>query len=275
MDMGIKIGFIGTGNMGASILKGIIRSGFARPEDIYVFDADKGRMEALAEETGVAACCDNAELVRMSDYIILAVKPAVVPQVLSEVKGSFTDAKVLVSIAAGISIDMLKKHADRSIKIVRTMPNLPLMAGEGMTVISFGENISEEEKKVVKDLFRGSGEAEELDEKLMNAVIALTGSSPAYIFMMIEAMADGAVQQGIPRKTAYRLAAQTVLGSAKMVLETGLHPAELKDQVCSPGGTTIEAVEALEKHGFRNAVMSAMKACTARALEIGRSLESR
>jgi pyrroline-5-carboxylate reductase len=275
MDMASRIGFIGTGNMGASILRGILRSGLTGPENIYIFDPDTAKMEALTNDTGVRACSGNVELVGMSDYVILAVKPAAVPQVLQEVKESFTDRKVLVSIAAGISIDMLAQHLGQSRKIVRTMPNLPLMAGEGMTVISFGEHISEEEKETVKNLFRGSGQVEVLEERLMNEVIALTGSSPAYVFMMIEAMADGAVQQGIPRKTAYRLAAQSVLGSAKMVLETGLHPAELKDQVCSPGGTSIEAVKALEKCGLRHAVMSAMKACTKRAVEISSSFESR
>jgi pyrroline-5-carboxylate reductase len=275
MDMASRIGFIGTGNMGASILRGILRSGLTGPENIYIFDPDTAKMEALTNDTGVRACSGNVELVGMSDYVILAVKPAAVPQVLQEVKESFTDRKVLVSIAAGISIDMLAQHLGQSRKIVRTMPNLPLMAGEGMTVISFGEHISEEEKETVKNLFRGSGQVEVLEERLMNEVIALTGSSPAYVFMMIEAMADGAVQQGIPRKTAYRLAAQSVLGSAKMVLETGLHPAELKDRVCSPGGTSIEAVKALEKCGLRHAIMSAMKACTKRAVEISSSFESR
>lgn len=275
MRMQTRIGFIGTGNMGASILRGILRSGTVGHENIYIFDTDKNKMEALAKETGVTACSGNAELARICDYIILAVKPAAVPQVLAEAKDSFTDEKILVSIAAGISIDSLRRYAGRDIKIVRTMPNLPLMVGEGMTVISFGDRISEEEKRTVKELFRSSGEAEELDEKLMNEVIALTSSSPAYVFMMIEAMADGAVQQGIPRQAAYKLAAQAVLGSAKMVLETGLHPAELKDRVCSPAGTTIEAVNELEKCGFRHAIMSAMKACTDRATEIGRSTESR
>jgi pyrroline-5-carboxylate reductase len=155
------------------------------------------------------------------------------------------------------------------------MPNLPLMVGEGMTLLCFDNNIDEEERKVVRSLFEGAGLVEELEERLMSEVTALTSSSPAYIFMMIEAMADGAVQSGIPRKIAYKLAAQAVLGSAKMVLETGLHPAELKDQVCSPAGTTIEAVQTLEKYGFRYAVQKAMKKCTERALEIGRASEGK
>jgi len=270
-----RIGFIGAGNMGSSLLRGILRSGISEPGNIYVFDADMDKMEALAAETGVNTCSGNAELAGICDYVILAVKPAVVPQVLSECRDSFTDEKILISIAAGISMEKLRQYAGSKVKVVRTMPNLPLMVGEGMTVICFGDHISEEEKMTVRELFGCCGKTEELDESLMNEVVALTGSSPAYVFMMIEAMADGAVRQGISRQTAYRLAAQAVLGSARMVLETGQHPAELKDRVCSPAGTTIEAVRELEKSGFRYAIMSAMDACTAKAAEMGRSAESR
>jgi pyrroline-5-carboxylate reductase len=270
-----KIGFIGTGNMGASILKGVIRSGTARPEDIFIFDADRHKAAALAKETGVAAAASNSELVQLSDYIILAVKPVFVGQVMEEIKDSYSNEKVLVSIAVGVSSDTLRSYLCKESKIVRTMPNLPLMVGEGMTLICFDDNIGSEEKVFVKRLFEGSGRAEELEERLMSQVTALTGSSPAYVFVMIEAMADGAVAQGIPRKLAYKLAAQAVLGSAKMVLETGLHPAELKDQVCSPAGTTIEAVKSLERNGFRYSLIDAMDECTARALEIGRESGSK
>lgn len=273
--MGKKIGFIGTGNMGASILKGVIRSGTALPEDIIIFDADSEKTAVLAKETGVAAAASNSELTKLSDYIILAVKPVFVGQVMDEIKDSFSTEKVLVSIAVGISSDTLRAYLHKESKIVRTMPNLPLMVGEGMTLVCFDDNIGSEEKVFVKKLFEGSGRAEELEERLMSQVTALTGSSPAYVFIMIEAMADGAVAQGIPRKLAYRLAAQAVLGSAKMVLETGLHPADLKDQVCSPAGTTIEAVKALERNRFRHSLIEAMDECTARALEIGRGSGSR
>lgn len=273
--MGKRIGFIGTGNMGASILRGVLRSGTAKPEDIYIFDADKAKADALVKETGVAAAASNSELVRNCDYIVLAVKPVYIGQVMEEIKDSFSSEKVLVSIAVGISSDSLRAYLQKDSKIVRTMPNLPLMVGEGMTLISFDDNIGSEEKLFVKKLFEGSGIAEELEERLMSQVTALTGSSPAYVFVMLEAMADGAVSQGIPRKLAYRLAAQAVLGSAKMVLETGLHPAELKDQVCSPAGTTIEAVKTLERNGFRYSLMDAMDKCTERALEIGRGSGSR
>lgn len=270
-----KIGFIGIGNMGSSILKGIIHSGTAQPEDIFIFDADMEKAAALANETGVVAAASNSDLVKQSDYIVLAVKPVFVGQVMDEIKGSFSADKVLVSIAVGVTSDTLRSYLAKDSKIVRTMPNLPLMVGEGMTLICFDNNISYEDKSFVKKLFEGSGRTEELEERLMSQVTALTGSSPAYVFIMIEAMADGAVAQGIPRKLAYKLAAQAVLGSAKMVLETGLHPAELKDQVCSPAGTTIEAVKALENSGFRYSIIGAMNECTARALEIGRGSGSR
>lgn len=244
--MGKKIGFIGTGNMGASILKGVIRSGTALPEDIIIFDADKQKADTLAKETGSIVAASNCELVKHSDIVLLAVKPVFAAQVMEEIKDCFSNEKVLVSIAVGIGLDTLRTYLRRESKIVRTMPNLPLMVGEGMTLICFDDNIGNEEKILVKSIFEGSGKTEELEERLMSQVTALTGSSPAYVFIMIEAMADGAVAQGIPRKLAVKLAAQAVLGSAKMVLETGLHPAELKDQVCSPAGTTIEAVKALE-----------------------------
>lgn len=273
--MGIKVGFIGTGNMGTPLLKGVIRSKAAIPGDIYIFDVDRSKSEALAKETGVGVAADNAALVRACDYIVLAVKPVYIRQVLEEIKDAFTAEKVLVSIAVGVASKTLKSVLGDNSKVVRTMPNLPVLVGEGMTLVCFDKNISDSDRKIVRSLFSGSGKVEELEERLMSEVTALTSSSPAYVFMMIEAMADSAVEQGIPRKIAYTLASQAVLGSAKMVLETGLHPAELKDQVCSPAGTTIEAVQALEKNGFRYSIMEAMKECTRRALEIGRASESR
>lgn len=273
--MGDKTGFIGTGNMGATLVKGAIRSGAIKPDDIYIYDTDQSKAAALAKETGVNPAACNAALTAACRYIVLAVKPAYVGRVMEEIKDGFSDDKVLISIAAGVSIKALKSYLGESAKIVRTMPNLPALVGEGMTLVSYSSHMDEAEKTAVKNLFEGSGKAEELDETLMNEVIALTGSSPAYVFIMIEAMADGAVRQGIPRKLAYRLAAQAVLGSAKMVIETGLNPAELKDQVCSPAGTTIEAVKALEKNGFRNTIIEAMDECTKRALVIAKESEDR
>ena len=273
--MGIKVGFIGTGNMGGPLIRGVIRSGAAKPDDIYIYDVDQSKAAALAKDTGVRLATGNVELVTACDYIVLAVKPVYIMAVLEEIKKSFTDGKVLVSIAVGVSTKTLWSVLGDKAKIVRTMPNLPVLVGEGMTLVCFDKKINKQEKVIVRSLFEGSGKVEELEERLMSEVTSVTSSSPAYVFMMIEAMADGAVQQGIPRELAYRLASQAVLGSAKMVIETGLHPAQLKDQVCSPAGTTIEAVKTLEKNAFRYTIIEAMEQCTKRALEIGRESEEK
>lgn len=267
--MSMKLGIIGAGNMGAALLKGIVNSGFVAPGDINIYDVDHGKTAALKEEMGIVVQGGNREVVENSDITILAVKPAYIRQALEECQGSFGNSKILVSIAVGVSKKTLRDIVGEDVKVVRTMPNIPVTVGEGMTLISFDTNLSAEEKSTVKKLFECSGKAEELDEKLLSEVTALTGSSPAYVFVFIEAMADAAVLSGIPRNLAYRLASQAVLGSAKMVLESGMHPGELKDQVCSPAGTTIEAICALEKNGFRYAVMEAMSECTKKAREIG------
>jgi len=273
--MDFKIGFIGTGNIGTSLIKGVLHSGVAQPGNIYIYDVDRIKAYKLAKDTGIRLAECNEQLAAVCDYIVLAVKPAYVKGILEEIKGSFTDAKVLVSVAVGVAIKTLKSVLGDNAKVVRTMPNLPVMVGEGMTLVCFDNVVNDGDKAVVRSLFEGSGKVEELEERLMSQVTSLTSSSPAYVFMMIEAMADGAVLQGIPRKLAYRLASQAVLGAAKMVLDTEIHPAELKDQVCSPAGTTIEAVKALEKNAFRHILIDAMGKCTQRALEIGKESEER
>lgn len=267
--MNIRLGFIGAGNMGAALLKGIVESGFTGPQNISIYDVDPRKTELLRTETGVHVRNRNKEVVEHSDIIILAVKPAFIRQALEECRGSLGKSKILVSIAVGVSKQTLREITGGEVKVVRTMPNIPVTVGEGMTLVSFDADLNAEEKEIVKKLFECSGKAEELDERLMNEVTALTGSSPAYVFVLIEAMADAAVLSGIPRNLAYKLASQAVLGSAKMVLESGMHPGELKDQVCSPGGTTIEAISALEKNGFRYAVIDAMNECTKKARDIG------
>lgn len=257
--------------MGAALIKGVVSSKLVSPENIGIFDIDREKAAFLSKETGVKVLDGNRAVVENSDIIILAVKPAFIRQALEECKGSFGTTKILVSIAVGISIAVIKDIVGNEVKVVRTMPNIPLTVGEGMTLITFDGKMSAEEKDMVKKLFESAGRAEELEERLMSEVTALTGSSPAYIFVLIEAMADAAVLSGIPRGIAYRLASQAVLGSAKMVLESGKHPGELKDMVCSPAGTTIEAISALEKNGFRYAVMDAMNECTKKAREIGKA----
>lgn len=269
--MKLNLGFIGIGNMGSALLKGIVKSKLFLPEQIYVFDPDRSKTDSIKTETGVNVLESNEDVVRKCDIIIVAVKPAAVKNVLEPCKRFFDSTKILVTIAVGLPISLYKAIIGMEAKIIRTMPNTPALVEKGMTLISCDSNVSTEDVEIISKLFECVGKVELLDEKLMNEVTALTGSSPAYVFMFIEAMADAAVLSGIPRALAYKLASQAVMGSASMVLETGRHPAELKDQVCSPGGTTIEAVSVLEKSGFRNAVIEAMNECVKKAREIGKT----
>lgn len=263
----IKIGFIGSGNMGGAIIKGVISNSLFEATNVLVSDPNDANRNALISETGCVGVSSNIDLLNQSNVVVVAVKPNVLPYVLEEIK-VHVDQQLIISIVAGVSIERYKNVLGDSAKIVRTLPNTPLLVNEGMTIISYDGNIVDEDKQIVEKIFSCVGEIEIFSEKLMNEVIALTSSSPAYIFQMIEAMADGAVLSGIPRNTAYKLAAQSIMGSAKLVLETGKHPAELKDMVCSPGGTTIEAVAELENKGFRSAIISAMKACTDKAYKL-------
>jgi pyrroline-5-carboxylate reductase len=226
-------------------------------------------LDQLARETGLTPCGSNIELVCSSDIIFLAVKPRYAKAVLEEI-GNVLGSKILVTIVVGLPISWYKDILGHKTRVVRTMPNTPALVGEGVALVCFDGTQSPQEKESIMELFGYSGKAEELEEGLMSEVTALTGSSPAYVFMFIEAMADAAVRSGIPRDKAYRFAAQAVLGSAKMVLETGKHPGELKDMVCSPAGTTIEAVSELEKAGFRSAVIRAMEECARKAREISK-----
>jgi len=270
----MKLGFIGTGNMGTAMIKSIVKSGMVSPEKIFLFDVDIEKQKALTNETGTKALFSSTELVEKSDIIILAVKPNIVKLALETCKSAFDSKKILVSVAVGVPIKFYKDILGNDIKIIRTMPNTPALVGEGMTLVSTDDSVAEDDIKKVISIFECLGKVDRLDEKLMSEVTALTGSSPAYVYMFIEAMADAAVLSGIPRNLAYKLAAQAVLGSAKMVLETGKHPGLLKDEVCSPAGTTIEAVRSLERDGFRSSVIEAMNECTKRAKEIGRQYNS-
>lgn len=268
--MSYRVGFIGTGNMGGALIRSLIKGDKEGCFPVSAYDVNAGLLAKLADETGLIAAKSAIELVKGNDIIILAVKPQYCESVLKEIKPFLSPDKMLVSIIVGLPISYYKNILGNDAKVVRTMPNTPAMVGEGMTLVCCDNLMTPEEKKTVLKLLSYSGLVEELEEKLMTEVTALTGSSPAYVFMFIEAMADAAVQSGIPRAMAYRLASQAVLGSAKMVLETGKHPGELKDMVCSPAGTTIEAVAALEREGLRNAVITAMGECTKRAREIGK-----
>lgn len=253
------LGFIGAGNMGYAMLKGA--SNVFGKEKLTYTDVNKERLEQLQKETGIEFTEGNKELVKQCQYVVLSVKPQYLEPVLDEIATVITNDKIIIAIAPGIAIDYYKKKLG-DVKVVRAMPNTPALVNEGMSGICFSEDKFEEsEKKVVSDFFSSFGKFEIVPESLMNAVVCASGSSPAYVYMFIEALADSAVKYGIPRDKAYVFAAQTVLGSAKMVLETGEHPGKLKDQVCSPAGTTIAAVSALEECGFRSAIIKAADKC--------------
>lgn len=262
-----NIGFIGIGNMGYAMLKGAL--GYRQPSELAFTDVSVPRMEKVKEETGVEYYTDKKEMIKNVKYIILAVKPQYLSQVAEEIRGLITEEKIVISILPGISIDYLREVLETKAKIVRTMPNTPALVGEGMTGISFSDDkFTDEERLDIMNFFGSFGKYEVVEERLMNAVVCASGSSPAYVYMFIEALADSAVKYGIPRNKAYTFAAQTVLGAAKMVLETGQHPGKLKDDVCSPGGTTIAAVSALEECGFRSAIIKAADQCYEKAIEM-------
>lgn len=258
--MNKKIGFIGCGNMGEAMLKGIIDS-FDNVKDIYVFEKNEGRQRDLKEKYNINISLTPLELVNNSEIILVAVKPNIFNLVMDEIKPAINDSKVIISIAAGVTIAAIEKGLGSKAKIIRTMPNTPAFVGLGMTSMSPNKNTTIEENALAKQILEGFGEVEEVPETLIHSVIGVSGSAPAYVFMLIEAMADAAVLAGMPRDKAYKFASQAVMGSAKMVLDTGKHPGVLKDMVCSPGGTTIEAVAELERTGFRSSIISGMIKC--------------
>ena len=256
----MKTGFIGCGNMASAIIGGILSSGISTPEDLVASDSSPAARERIGKELKISSAT-NRETAMQSDILFLSVKPQFYPDVISEIADCVRPETVIVTIAPGKTLAWLREQFGRDLKIVRTMPNTPAMVKEGMTGVCPNAQVTEEDLARVMAILESFGKAEVVPEHLLDVVTSVSGSSPAYVFVLIEAMADGAVADGMPRAQAYKFAAQAVLGSARMVLETGRHPGELKDMVCSPGGTTMEAVRVLEEKGFRSAVIEAEKAC--------------
>ena len=255
-----NIGFIGAGNMGYAMLKGALSS--ISPENVGVTDRSFDKAESIAQETGVRHFESNADCVKNCKYVVFSIKPQVYENVVDEIRRFVDDSKIIISLAPNVSIEMLNGMFGKNVRVVRLMPNTPALVGEGMTGYCYDDALfNEEEKTFLADLFNSFGKAVKVSEKIMSAVVCASGSSPAYVFMFIEALADSVVKYGMSRDDAYTFVAQTVLGSAKMVLESGEHPGVLKDRVCSPGGTTIRAVEKLEECGLRNALFKATEAC--------------
>lgn len=262
----MKISCIGTGAMGGAIMRSVCKKYDVK--DIKVTDKNTEMGKAFADETGATFVETNKEVLD-ADYIFLAVKPQFLGDVFAEIAGSISPKSVIISMAAGVKLEKLKNWAPKA-RFVRMMPNVCAMIGEAMTAVVADETISAEEFKTAQEILSAAGKVEVVPEKLMDCVTAVSGSGPAFVFMFIEALADAAVRCGMPRSQAYTYAAQTVYGSAGMVLETGKNPAVLKDMVCSPAGTTIEGVAALEENGFRNAVIKAVTAACDRSIALGK-----
>ncbi len=257
----MKIGFIGLGNMARAIITGIITKGNIKPEEIIGADVSEAAVKKAEEDFGISACSENGMVAESADVLILAVKPQFIKEVLVPVKGKLKDKAIVVSIVAAKTLEFLEEELGENTCIVRCMPNTPALVGEGCTAFTPNAKVDEGKEAIVKELLSCVGKAIKVPEKMMDAVVGVSGSAPAYVFMFIEAMADGAVEEGMPRNLAYEFAAQAVLGSAKLMIETGKHPGELKDMVCSPAGTTIEAVRVLEEGNFRATVMDAVIEC--------------
>lgn len=268
--MNKKIGFIGVGNMGRAILQGILSSEVSKPENIVIYDTYQPIVRKLQDELGVQTVESPEKLAEVVDVVILAVKPNMIESTLTNIKRQLSNDKILISIAAGITIKTIETIINLNCKIVRVMPNTPALVNAGMSAISFNPFVTKDEQQEMLLIFESFGLVEIVPEKLMDAVVGVSGSAPAYVYLFIEALADGAVLEGLSRAQAYQFAAQTVYGAAKMVLETGTHPGVLKDMVCSPGGTTIEAVRVLEKGNFRGTVIDSVVSAAKKNQELAK-----
>ncbi len=259
--MNKKMGFIGCGNMAKAMIGGIVKSGIIIPEQVYVSDPSTANLEDAKNLYGINTINDNTVVAKECDIIFLAVKPYIYAPVIEEIKEIVKSDVIIVLIAPGQGLVENQKRFGRDIKMVYAMPNTPALVGEGMTSVVLNDFVTSDEKSEIKEILESFSKVEFINQNLISAATAVAGSSPAYVYMFIEALADGGVLHGLSRNQAYTLAAQAVLGSAKMVLETGAHPGALKDMVCSPGGSTIDAVASLEENGFRNAVIQAVNSC--------------
>ncbi|MFE8597630.1 pyrroline-5-carboxylate reductase [Archangium violaceum] len=263
------IAFLGAGNMAEALIKGLLRAGNAKPESIIATGRRGERLEMLQRTYGVRTTQDNLAAVREADVVVLSVKPQALDKVLVQVATAVDPHKLIISVAAGVPIAAMERRLGAGARIIRTMPNTPSLVGMGACALSPGEHASEEDLAVATRIFQSVGTTTVVDENLLDAVTGLSGSGPAYIFLIIEALSDAGVKVGLPRYTALKLAAQTVLGSAQLLIETGAHPGQLKDQVTSPGGTAIAGLHTLEAGGLRTTLINAVEAATRRARELG------
>lgn len=267
--MNKRIGFIGCGNMARAMITGLLNSNIAAPNSIIASNSTVSKLENAKKDYGIRTTPNNNEVAQFADILILSVKPNKYKGVIEEIKNVIKKDVIIVTIAAGIRIGTVEGYFGKDLKIVRAMPNIPAVVGEAMTALCCNGKVTEEEFKDIFDIFSSFGLVEIIDEELLDVVTAVSASSPALVYMFIEALTDGAVLKGLSRDKAYRMVSQAVLGAAKMVLVTGKHPGQLKDSVCSAGGTAIEAVYSLEKKGFRGHVIEAIQRCTEKAELLG------
>lgn len=272
-----SIGFLGAGNMAEALIKGILKAGLVAPKDILASDAKKERLKELKDRHKITACSRNIDAALKSDIIILAVKPQVVREVLEEVAPIVDESKLIISVAAGIPLSVLSsllgQGKNKRPRIVRAMPNTPALVQQGATALAVGANASEADMKTALNIFNSVGKTVVVAEALMDAVTGLSGSGPAYICAVVEALSDAGVKMGLSREVSYKLSLQTLLGTARLLEETGKQASELKEMVTSPGGTTIFGLHALEKGKFKDTIMNAVESATARARELGREAE--
>jgi pyrroline-5-carboxylate reductase len=266
------LGFIGGGNMAAALVKGLLHSKVVPPEQIIVSDVKDDRLQMLREKHGIRTTTDNHELVRDADVVVLSVKPQVIDKVLGAIGTEIRPEQLVISVAAGVPVSAMEDRLPDGARVVRTMPNTPATVDAGATAIAAGTHATENDLEIAHELFAAVGRVVTLDESLLDAVTGLSGSGPAYVMLMIEALADGGVKVGLHRDTALLLAAQTVYGSAKLLLETGEHPGRLKDMVTSPGGTAIAGLHTLESGGLRRTLIDAVEAATTRAAALGEQM---
>ena len=266
----LKIGFLGGGNMGEAMIKGLIAASLLKAEQVNVFDVSASRMEHLSTAHGVQLSPDTGHLANSSRLIVLAVKPQVMPIVLKELRSHLSHHPLVISIAAGVPIAALAQGLGPGVRIIRVMPNATALVLEGASALARGPGATDDDMAQALALFQAVGRAMEVDEALLDAVTGLSGSGPGYILLVLESLIDAGVLMGLPRQVARELILQTAVGTAKMVQETGKHPAELKDLITSPGGTTIRGLRILEDRGVRGALLSAVEAATLRSMELGK-----
>jgi pyrroline-5-carboxylate reductase len=263
-----RIGFLGGGNIGEALVRGLTKTGLVPAEHLLVADVRADRLDELRRLYGVLTAPDNVTLVRRADVVILAVKPQILREVLEEIAPA-TPGKLLVSVAAGVATGEIRRHLPPGTRLIRVMPNTPALVLEGATAIAYAAGLADGDLDTARQIFEAVGRAVVLDEAMMDAVTGLSGSGPAYIALVVEALADGGVRVGLDRKTAMTLAMQTVLGTARLLIDTGMHPGQLKDMVSSPGGTTIAGIHTLEAGGLRRTLIDAVERATQRSRELG------